>query len=65
MKFPINRTAKIHKAKGAGDVVAMVAEPIKKAIIKHMPPRIAELMKNCNCDKRKELLNKLIPFNRE
>jgi len=39
-----------------------VAEPIKRMIINHAPAPIAKAMGNCNCNKRKEFLNRIIPF---
>jgi hypothetical protein len=43
---------------GLGDLVAAVAEPIKKSL----PQGIRKYLSNCGCEKRQEWLNKLIPF---
>lgn len=50
------------KMKGLGDLVAIVAEPIKQVIIDHGPSKVSEAMKNCNCQQRREALNRLMPF---
>lgn len=63
MRFKITKFEKRDKQiRGLGDVVAMAAEPIKKAIIKHAPKQISEMIKNCNCQKRREMLNKILPL---
>jgi hypothetical protein len=63
MRFPIKRRAIISQdIRGIGDIVAMAAEPIKRAIINHAPAKIANVMRNCNCGKRRDILNKVIPF---
>lgn len=48
--------------KGLGDAVALVADPIKQIIVRHGPAPIVRLMENCNCAKRKQILNELVPF---
>ena len=66
MKLILPITSKVnlkqHNIKGLGDLVAIVAEPIKTAIINHAPTRISNMMKNCNCNKRKVFLNKILPL---
>jgi hypothetical protein len=63
MQFKIQKREIIpSKCQGLGDLVAMVAEPVKRTIINHAPKVVAEMLRNCNCNKRKEVLNKLIPF---
>lgn len=47
---------------GMGDVVAMVAEPIKRKLQHLLPENIATMLNNCGCQKRREMMNKLIPF---
>jgi hypothetical protein len=64
-KFPIPMPKKeeappTEGMKGLGDAVAKVAEPIKKVITNL--PYVEKLLKDCNCDKRREKLNKLFPF---
>ena len=46
------------KAYPLGDLVKKVAEPIKRTIIKHSPSRVKTILENCNCEKRKEWLNR-------
>lgn len=63
MNFPIKKRQLIHKqVSGMGDVVAMVAEPVKKIVMKLGPQTVKQMLANCNCDKRREMLNRLIPF---
>ena len=63
MKFKISKRETIPKnCKGAGDLVAMVAEPIKKVLIEHLPKSFANVVRNCNCNKRREKLNELVEF---
>lgn len=56
------KVSKFGSLKGAGDAVALVAEPIKKALVNALPSDLGKVIANCNCEKRKEFLNKLIPF---
>ena len=51
------------KITGLGDAVAVVAEPIKEALIRVLPTNMSNALKNCNCSKRREMLNSLMPFN--
>jgi len=63
MNFPIKKRQIIHKQiTGAGDVVAMVADPVKKVIMKFGPQALKRMLANCNCEKRKAELNRLIPL---
>lgn len=63
MKFKITKHEIIPKHfKGAGDVVAMVAEPVKKMLLKHLPESLKGVVRNCNCNKRREKLNELVEF---
>lgn len=64
MRFPITKQNKIAQPiKGMGDVVAIVAEPIKTALISVLPDEIANKLRNCNCAKRRQALNDMMPFN--
>lgn len=55
---PIGRVS-ASKWKGAGDVVARVAEPIASLIDRAVKTNLS----NCaGCKKRREALNKLLPF---
>jgi hypothetical protein len=60
MRMPIKQQFK--NATGLGDMVAIVAEPIKQAIINHAPEPIAKAMENCNCSERRAKLNQLFPI---
>lgn len=63
MTFKIKRRAIIPQhLQGAGDVVAMVAEPIKRTLMQHSPEIVQKMLANCNCNKRREALNKLLHF---
>jgi hypothetical protein len=65
MPFEITRTAKLPAQKKKiirlGDRIAVVAEPIKQAGIKYGSKWIKNRLENCNCHKRKEFLNNLLP----
>ena len=64
MPFPIKKREIItqQKCRGAGDLVAMVAEPIKNAINAIAPEIIQRMLNNCGCNKRREALNRMLPF---
>lgn len=65
MKFPIRNNVDLpnpKSMKGLGDLISKIAEPVKQVMLKHGPDQFVEYLKNCNCDKRKEFLNKLVPF---
>jgi hypothetical protein len=64
MRFPIARKGIIPKqVQGAGDLVAKVAEPIKRTISKVLPyGPIRDIINNCGCDRRREALNQILPF---
>ena len=51
---------KIFNLKGAGDLVEMVAD---KTGIKSLVEKVAG--KDCGCNKRRDILNKLVPFRGE
>lgn len=51
-----------NKITGLGDLVAIVAVPIKQLIIDYAPESISNYVKTCNCQKRKETLNRLFPL---
>lgn len=56
------RLRKMRELRGLGDAVAMVAQPIAKAIDKHLGTDI----QNCKgCHQRQEDWNNAIPFHRE
>lgn len=62
MKFPIKKQEKLtQRITGLGDIIAVAADPIKQFIIKNAPDKVAEWMKNCNCNQRKEFLNNKFP----
>lgn len=64
MRFPITTNlGKQNTITGLGDMIAVVAEPIKHIIIKHAPEPIAKIMENCNCSERRAKLNQLFPVN--
>jgi hypothetical protein len=62
--FPIKEKVEPNRMRGLGDLVAKVAEPIKRTIIKHGPRTLANKLAtgNCGCNKRKEMLNRMVPF---
>jgi hypothetical protein len=65
MIFPIHQTMKLpasNQVRGLGDIIHKVAEPIKQAIIRHGPEVVANYMRNCNCEKRRQYLNQLMHF---
>lgn len=63
MKFKIQKRELIPKQiTGLGDVVAMVAEPVKRKLIGILPNNLANQLRNCNCNKRRQTLNDLVAF---
>ena len=64
MKLPIKRFEMLPKnVNGAGDLVKLIADPIKKVATSVMPEHIRKMIeKNCGCQKRQEWLNKHIQF---
>lgn len=66
MKFPIGRKVTLpkqpNKINGLGDVVAVVAEPIKKTLEKIPNKTLQDYLANCNCQARKDYLNKHFPL---
>jgi len=58
--LPSNRQAP--RLRGLGDLVAVFAEPIKRAGIRHGPPAVRRMLEQCNCDENRERLNRAVPF---
>ncbi len=56
------RQPKPRRIRGLGDVVAKVAEPIKRQALKHGPQWVKEALRNCRCEARREFLNRLVPL---
>ena len=59
MKFKVTHKPRI---RGAGDVVAIIAEPIKRTLMAHGPVRLQKYLENCRCAERRSKLNKLLPL---
>jgi len=60
IKGKMNFITGSYSPKGMGDVVE---HHIHNHILIHLPQAIADKMRDCNgCHKRRDLLNKLIPF---
>lgn len=55
---------KLTGIRGLGDVVAMVANPIKKAALAVANDEWKKRIQNCGCAQRQEWLNKQFPFNK-
>lgn len=45
-------------ARGAGDLVAAVAEPIKRTVRRIKP----DFFEECDCEQMRDFLNRFIPF---
>lgn len=58
----LKRNETIQPVRGLGDIVAKFAEPIKNTIIKHGPNWAKVAVSNCNCDKRRQILNSVFPL---
>lgn len=52
------------RIRGAGDLVALVANPIKQVILNHTfsGSYFHQKLENCNCPERQKWLNEHIPF---
>jgi hypothetical protein len=51
------------KIRGLGDLVATVAEPVRVALIASKLGAFTRTLKDCGgCERRKEMLNRLVPF---
>lgn len=66
MRFKVKRHAKFSrpakspKPEGLGDLVAAVAEPVKRACIRRGPEWLKRMLERCKCDKRRQWLNRLL-----
>jgi hypothetical protein len=43
-------------------VIATVAEPTKRIVVKHGPESLRQRLENRNCDRRRELANRAVSF---
>ena len=50
---------------GLGDVVALIAEPIRRMLVRRAPQPIAKRAADCRCEARREALNRTIPLRRQ
>jgi len=50
------------KLRGLGDLVAVVANPLKQAIMRHGPRMMRDWLQHCRCSERQEAWNKAVPF---
>jgi hypothetical protein len=48
--------------RGLGDVVAVVADPVKQIIMKHGPGWARKRLANCKCAERRAALNRMFPI---
>lgn len=75
MKLPIRNTFNVpsqppksdvnkecEKLRGLGDIVAIVAQPVKDVLIKLGPASIKTKLNNCGCEKRRIWMNDHFPF---
>jgi hypothetical protein len=57
MNLRFKPSQKLIELRGAGDLVALVAEPIKLTVRRIKP----DWMEDCDCERRREFLNRLLP----
>jgi hypothetical protein len=68
MNFPIRQREKLpppvvdESIRGLGDIVATIAEPIKKYMMANGSKAIQEYLARCKCNERKAWLNKHFPL---
>jgi hypothetical protein len=76
MKFPIRNTFETArrptedmikpnttvKIRGLGDVVEVIATPIKNLLLKTGNSWVKEMLGDCNCTRRREILNEKFPI---
>jgi len=48
--------------RGLGDLVALVAEPVKRAGVRYGPGPVRRWLENCRCAERREAWNRAVPF---
>lgn len=51
-----------NQIEGFGDVVALIAEPIRRMIVRRAPKPIAKRAAECRCKARRDALNRAIPL---
>lgn len=49
---------------GLGDLVAVVAEPVKRMLMRVGPGWVRRALSSCDCDRRRRVLNRVVPFGR-
>ena len=64
MNFRVTGYAQRSPMRGLGDLVALVAEPVKRAGLRFGPAPCRKWLADCDCDGRRERLNHRLPFGR-
>jgi len=50
------------RLRGLGDLVAVVAEPVKRILVRWGPGWVRKALSDCGCDEKRDRLNRSFPF---